>query len=208
LSAAFPPRCQSRLPAVRPILRVQFLEGGRERPIPPPLTPNQSSPKSRILRMTRHARCLPARWGASMAAAAALALTMAPPASPSAGVKTASRVERLTITAHLRYVDARGSYLIEEGEASGPLAGLVKARMRVTADISGSFTFYPHGGSISGRGVGALHESGVYASFGGTVKVLGGTGRYSHAHGEGGLYGVYNRKTLGLTIQTTGNLSY
>jgi hypothetical protein len=112
------------------------------------------------------------------------------------------------VTARLHYVDAKGAYLIEEGEAFGPLAGLVKARIRVTADISGSFTFYPHNGSLSGRGVGTLHESGVYASFGGTVTVVGGTGRYAHAHGGGGFYGVYDRKTLGVTIQTTGSLSY
>jgi hypothetical protein len=120
----------------------------------------------------------------------------------------ATRSERLAVDAHLRYVTAKGSYLIEEGYASGPLAGLVKARIRVTAEISGSFTFYPRGGSITGRGVGTLHESGVYASFGGSVTVLGGSGRFAHAHGEGGFYGVYDRRTLGVTIQTTGNLSY
>jgi hypothetical protein len=98
--------------------------------------------------------------------------------------------------------------LLEEGSASGPLGGLVKARIRVTADISGSFTFYPRGGSITGRGSGVMHESGVYASFGGSVTVLGGTGVYAHAHGSGGLYGVYDRKTLDVTIQTTGTLSY
>jgi hypothetical protein len=119
-----------------------------------------------------------------------------------------ARSERLTLSAHLHYVDAKGSYLIEEGSASGPLGGLVKARIRVTADISGSFTFYPRGGSIEGRGSGVLHESGVYASFGGSVTVLGGTGVYAHARGSGGLYGVYDRKTLGVTIQTTGSLSY
>jgi hypothetical protein len=120
----------------------------------------------------------------------------------------ADRSERLAASAHLHYVDARGSYLIEEGQAAGPLAGIVKARLRVTASISGSFTFYPRGGSISGRGVATLHESGTYASFGGTVTVLGGTGLYAHAHGEGKLYGVYDRKTLGVTIQTTGTLLY
>jgi len=108
----------------------------------------------------------------------------------------------------LHYVNARGSYLFEEGRASGPLEGVVKATIKITADISGSFTFYPRGGSISGRGSGKLHESGVYASFGGTVTVLGGTGRYSHADGGGRLYGVYNRKTLGVEIQTTGTLAY
>jgi len=121
-----------------------------------------------------------------------------------------ARSERLTITAHLHYVTAKGSYLLEEGSASGPLAGTVKAHVRIAADISGSFTFYPHGGTISGYGSATLHESGRYVSFAGTIKVLSGTGRYAHASGHGKLYGVYNRGTprLELTIQTTGSLSY
>jgi hypothetical protein len=144
---------------------------------------------------------------AAVALAVAAVMAFAPSTTAHATAR-AARSERLAISAHLHYVNARGSYLIEEGEASGPLAGLVKAQIRVTADISGSFTFYPHGGSISGSGSGKLHESGTYASFGGTVTVIGGTGRYAHAHGGGGLYGVYNRKTLGVTISTSGNLSY
>jgi hypothetical protein len=132
---------------------------------------------------------------------------------PSAGASTAieARSIRLTITAHLHYVSSKGSYLIEEGKASGQLAGTVKARLRVTAEISGSFTLYlaPHGASsISGQGSGTLHESGTYASFGGSLKILGGTGRYAHGRGGGKLYGVYNRQNLGVTIQTIGNLSY
>lgn len=119
-----------------------------------------------------------------------------------------ARSERLTITARLKYVTTKGADLFEQGSASGPLAGTVKARVRITADISGSFTFYPRGGSITGRGSATLHESGTYASFGGVVKITGGTGRYAHARGEGGLYGVYNRKSLEIKIQTTGRLSY
>ena len=42
----------------------------------------------------------------------------------------------------------------------------------------------------------------------GSLKVTGGTGRYKHAHGSGGLYGAINRKTDALTVQTTGKLSY
>jgi hypothetical protein len=161
--------------------------------------------------MTRGARKGRPRWTALAHAAVVVTLAVALPSSAdgrSQAMAGTARSERLTIAAHLHYVDAKGSYLIEEGPASGPLGGLVKARLRVTADISGSFVFYPRGGSISGRGTGTLHESGIYASFGGTVTVLGGTGRYSHAHGGGGLYGVYDRKTLGVTIQTTGSLSY
>lgn len=123
---------------------------------------------------------------------------------------TAAHTQHLTVTAHLHYVAARGSYLIEEGSTTGALSGTVKARVRITANITGSFTFYPRGGSVSGFGSAKLHESGGYASFSGSLKVLGGTGRYAHAHGSARLYGVYNRRSprLELTIQTTGSLSY
>jgi hypothetical protein len=142
-------------------------------------------------------------------AIAALAFVLALPTAGGARTQVMARSahsERLTIDARLHYVNARGSYLMEEGRASGPLAGLVKAKIKITANIEGSFTFYPRGGTISGSGSGQLRESGIYASFGGTVRVLGGTGRYAHARGGGGLYGVYNRKTLGVEIETTGTL--
>lgn len=114
------------------------------------------------------------------------------------------------MTAHLHFIKARGSYLLEEGSASGSLAGTVTARVRITASISGYFTLHPRGGSISGYGSGTLHESGSDVSFGGTVKVTGGTGRYAHASGGGGLYGDYDRQTSrpSLTIQTTGTVDY
>jgi len=151
------------------------------------------------------------RWSGLLGATVALALALAPPSAGGASSRVpahSAHSERLVVDARLHYVNARGSYLIEEGRASGPLAGLVKAQIKITANIAGSFTFYPRDGSISGSGSGKLHESGTYASFGGTVTVLGGTGRYAHARGGGGLYGVYNRKTLGVEIQTTGTLSY
>ncbi len=165
--------------------------------------------------MMRHLwRSLPVRWRALAGTGAVIALAVALSGPHQAAGALASarlaRSERLTMTAHLHYVTARGSYLLEEGSASGPLGGTVKARVRIAADISGSFTFYPRGGTISGYGLAGLHESGRYVSFGGTLKVLGGTGRYAHASGHGRLYGVYNRGTphLELTIQTTGSLSY
>jgi len=173
--------------------------------------PKLWSPKSRILRMTRRAMSVLSRRRPLAQAAASAVIAVALPFGPSAKPRVMARTarsERLAIIAHLDYLDARGSYLIEDGSASGPLAGPVKARIRVAADISGSFTFEPHGGTISGTGVGTLHESGRYASFGGSVTVLGGTGRYAHARGGGRLYGVYDRDTLDVTIQTTGSLSY
>jgi hypothetical protein len=154
---------------------------------------------------------LKARWAAVVLATLATSLIRYAPAEglQRSGAALA-RTQQLKLTAHLHYVAARGSYLIEEGPASGALAGTIKARVRITAEIAGSFTFYSRGGSVSGYGSAKLHESGAYASFGGSLKVLGGTGRYTHARGGGKLYGVYNRRSprLELTIQTTGTLAY
>lgn len=155
---------------------------------------------------------LPWRTRGRTVAVAVLTLFVIPSSAQSEAAPRATmdRSEHLAVIAHLHYVAARGSYLFEEGQASGALAGTVSARVRITADISGSFTFSSRGGSVRGYGSAKLNESGGYASFGGTLKVLGGTGRYSHASGSGRLYGVYNRRSprLELTIQTTGDLSY
>lgn len=157
-------------------------------------------------------RALRRRGLATVAAMLSLGVALPPGSDPAQARPFASdaRSEHLTVTAHLHYVAAKGSYLIEEGSASGALAGTIKARVRITADITGTFTFYSRGGSVSGYGAAKLHESGSYASFGGTLQVLGGSGRYSRASGSGKLYGVYNRRSprLELTIQTTGNLTY
>jgi hypothetical protein len=150
------------------------------------------------------------RGRARIVAALALAAAFSGAPSEAASRAAMARFQHLTVVAHLHYVAARGSYLFEEGRASGALAGTVRARVRIAADISGSFTFYSRGGAVRGYGSAKLNESGSYASFGGTLKVIGGTGRYSHARGGGRLYGVYNRRSprLELTIQTTGDLSY
>ncbi len=110
--------------------------------------------------------------------------------------------------AYLHLAGTNGSLLLEEGPATGAIPGTVKADFVVAANVTATFTIYAHGGSISGQGTGALHSTGLYSSFGGSLKVTGGTGRYKHAHGSGGLYGAINRKTYALTVQTTGRLSY
>ena len=77
---------------------------------------------------------------------------------------------------------------------------------------SAKFTIYTHNGSIVGRGYGVLHsgkgKNAIYVSFAGKMTVTHGTGRYAHAHGEGGFYGVIDRENYAVTIQTIGTLSY
>lgn len=119
-----------------------------------------------------------------------------------------ARTLKATDTAHLHLVKSPGSLILEEGSASGTLPGTVKANCNVGATIIVSFTIDTHAGSISGHGSGKLNTSGAEPSFGGSMTVTDGTGRYTHARGHGGFYGVLKRKNDALTIQTTGTLSY
>jgi hypothetical protein len=102
-----------------------------------------------------------------------------------------------------------GSLIVEEGAVSGTLPGTVKVRFDVGATVTAQFTIYARGGgSVSGHGSGALHSTSLYSTFGGTLSVTSGTGRFKHARGTGGLYGAIDRKTDALTVQTIGKLSY
>ncbi len=111
--------------------------------------------------------------------------------------------------AHLHLTGTSGEELEEEGQTTGALPGKVRARFVVGSSVTGSFTFYPSGGgSITGHGSARLHSTGTNASFGGTLNVSHGSGRYAHAHGSGGFYGTVNRRTDAITVKTTGRLSY
>jgi hypothetical protein len=124
----------------------------------------------------------------------------------------AARALDVNDTAHLRYVKEADAQLVDEGPATGTLPGTVRVSFDVGATVAANFTIYAQGGSIVGHGTGTLHtsknRSDVYVSFGGTLTVSHGTGRYAHAHGTGGFYGDVDRKTYAATIQTTGTLSY
>jgi hypothetical protein len=122
----------------------------------------------------------------------------------------AARTLNVTDEAHLHLVHTAGEVIEEEGPATGALPGKVHVRFTVGASITGTFVFYPRGGgSITGHGSARLHSTGKYSSFGGTLAVSHGTGRYARAHGSGGLYGTVNRRANdAIVIQTTGKLSY
>lgn len=119
-----------------------------------------------------------------------------------------ARTLKATDTAKLHKVSASGSLLFEEGTATGTLPGKMRASVNVGATISGSFTFYLHGGTIKGHGEATPHGEGTYESFAGTVTVTRGTGRYAHARGQTKLYGTFDRSNYALVIQTAGTLSY
>lgn len=120
----------------------------------------------------------------------------------------AARTLNGTATANLQLAKAEGSQLIEHGPVSGALAGWASARFHTGAVFTGSFTIHTHGGSITGEGQATPHGSGRYQSFSGSFVVIGGTGRYAHIHGRAALYGVLDRRSESVVIQTTGRFAY
>jgi hypothetical protein len=131
-------------------------------------------------------------------------------ATPRSPLARAARTISATDEADLHYVRRRSSesHLFEEGTARGTLPGSVHAECHLGAAISANVTIYTEGGTIHGHGSATPHASGIYESFAGTLVITGGTGRYAHARGRAGLYGLFNRRTYSLTVQTTGSLSY
>jgi hypothetical protein len=125
-----------------------------------------------------------------------------------ANTTVASRSVSVNDTGHLHLLKAFGSVLLEEGAAGGTLPGLAKVRLLVGSTVIASFTIQTKYGTIYGSGRAALHSSGRYASFGGSLSVSHGTGSYARAHGSGKLYGVIDRRTSSLTVQTLGTLNY
>jgi hypothetical protein len=152
---------------------------------------------------------LPAALLATLVAAAIVSATAQGEDRPRAHAGSTLNV---TDTAHLHFLRESGSQLIDEGAATGTLPGTVRVSFDVGATMTAAFTIYTHGGSLVGHGSGVLHksksQSDVYVSFGGSMTVSHGTGRYAHAHGQGGFYGVIDRNNYAVTIQTTGSLSY
>jgi hypothetical protein len=146
------------------------------------------------------------------AARAATALAARAATAPAAGAATVGRAAHVVSVkdeGHLHAVRESGSNLTEEGPVSGSIPGTVRVDFNIGPTVYASFTIYPHGGgTISGHGHGNLHSTGLYATFGGSLTVTHGTGRYAHAHGSGGLYGAINRKTYALTVQAVGKLYY
>jgi hypothetical protein len=120
----------------------------------------------------------------------------------------AARVLSVDDTGDLHLLKAFGSVLLEEGHAGGTLPGLANVRMTVGPTVTASFAIRAHYGTIYGSGRAVLHSSGRYSSFAGTLSVSHGTGSYAGAHGDGRLYGVIDRRTSALTVQTLGVLRY
>jgi hypothetical protein len=127
------------------------------------------------------------------------------------GTATASSILKVHDEGRLRFVHASGSVIIDEGRVSGTFPGTATVRFLSAGepDVSARFTIVGHGGSISAHGTGRLSSpTSPSPSFSGRMTITGGTGRFAHIHGGGQLFGVYYRRSYGLTVQAIGELPY
>jgi hypothetical protein len=111
----------------------------------------------------------------------------------------------------LHLTQSSGSTLYDEGSAHGSLAGTVKVRFVYNGDptLSAQITIVGRSGSIRAQGSGRLsNPTSSTPSFAGSATIVSGTGRYRAAHGTGKFYGVFYRRTFGLTVQTEGTIHY
>jgi hypothetical protein len=129
----------------------------------------------------------------------------------SLAVANAASVLSVRDEGRLRFVHASGSTILDEGSVSGSFPGTARVRFVYDGepDVSAQFTISGHGGSVSARGTGRLSSpTSPSPSFSGRMTITGGTGRYAHIHGVGELFGVYYRRSYGLTVQAVAKLPY
>ena len=144
----------------------------------------------------------------SLRLAVALSATLGAHRGYSQAATIASRAVSVNDTGHLHLLKAFGSVLLEEGAAAGTLPGLAKVRLHRRLDghrlLHDPNQIRDHLWQRT-RSVALLRQILELRRL-----ALGdhGTGSYAHAHGSGKLYGVIDRRTSSLTVQTVGTLSY
>ncbi len=111
----------------------------------------------------------------------------------------------------LRFVNSSGSDLLDEGTLTGSIPG--RARVSFTydgsPDVTAHFRIYARTGTIVGWGRGHLNNpNSPRPSFRGSLTITGGSRAYAHARGSGELFGVFDRRSYGLRVQTIGRLRY
>jgi hypothetical protein len=111
----------------------------------------------------------------------------------------------------LHFVHASGSVVVDEGSVSGTFPGSVRVRFLYDGEpqVSARFEISGRGGTVSASATGRLSSpTSPSPSFRGRMTITGGSGRYAHIHGGGELFGVYYRRSYGLTVQAVGKLPY
>jgi hypothetical protein len=126
----------------------------------------------------------------------------------------AARTFTLSDTGHLHKTSGRGitinQVLNEQGSASGTISGTIYIHLRVVSPnrVTAEVNIYPSGGSLTGSAGASFRSAGAVASFNGTMSILRGTGRYSHARGSGlSFTGTIQRINDAVIVHVNGRMS-
>jgi hypothetical protein len=140
---------------------------------------------------------------ASLAAMGRAGASQSEPSGPPAH---AARTWYLREAARLRLVRGNESTLSERGSAAGTFSGSLTAQLTISAEhVSAVFTFYPRGGSVTGRASAHFIVRGHTGYYGGTLKITRGTGAYRHASGTNiGISGTIDRYSFALMVKANG----
>jgi hypothetical protein len=140
-----------------------------------------------------------------------LALGLAGGVGSARPIAHAARTIRVAETARLHLVKRSGAIIKERGTATGTLPGPVTARFNTgnALKVTGSVTFYPHGGgSLTVTIVGYPQSLATVAKVSGYLAVRRGTGRFARAFGSGTFTGTVNRRTWATTVHGKARLTY
>jgi len=134
--------------------------------------------------------------------AALFALVLAPAAAARPALTSVNEYGRLQMQTH------RGSTIDEKGVGWGTFNCSVVIALTLSGTlVSGSYTAYLQGGSITGTATAHIHSATQQAAaFSGTISLSRGTGSRAHASGTAGFAGTINRTSYAMTTHITGRL--
>lgn len=122
----------------------------------------------------------------------------------------AARTLTLSETGHLHLTSKHKFTLNEQGRASGTISGTIYIHLNIvsTNRVTAEVNIYPSGGSLTGYASASYHPAGGVATFNGTMNLVRGTGRYSHARGSGlSFTGTVQRIDDAVTVHVNGRMS-
>ena len=162
-------------------------------------------------RMLRRRRAIALTLGGVALASAGAGVGTSASGASSQVLAQAARVLNVHDEGHLRFIKSSGSVIVDEGRATGSFPGKVRVLFTYNGEptVSAQFTITGALGSISARARARLSSPvSPSPSFHGSMKITGGSGLFAHARGSGELFGVFNRRSYGLTVQAIGKLPY
>lgn len=152
--------------------------------------------------------------GATLVVGVASAKTSTPStkAAKSAREPVAVDARRVYLSekASLHLVGEGETTLHERGQGTGTFSAPLTALLTISpSHVTGTFTIYPKGGSVTGTTQARFILEGSIGYYGGTLTITHGTGGFRHAKGTNlGISGTINHLSFALSVKAHGWISY